>query len=99
MSPFSSVSHDDGTALLVVLGNTELHDGSLARDSQLLVDLVLNWETVSIPAETALDVEALHGPITGDNILDGRGKKMAVMRKTGSERRTVVESVARATFR
>ena len=98
MSPFGSISHDDGAALLVVLGNTELHDGSLTRDSQLLVNLVLNWETVGIPAETALNVETLHGPVTGDDILDGRGEKMAVMRKTGSERRTIVESIARATF-
>jgi hypothetical protein len=60
---------------------------------------VLNRKTVSIPTEATLDMKALHGPVSGNNILDGGGKKMSVVRQAGRERRTIVEIVSRATFR
>jgi hypothetical protein len=44
-------------------------------------------------------MKALHGPVSRDDILDGGGKKMSVMREAGRERRSVVESIARTTFR
>jgi len=44
-------------------------------------------------------MKALHGPVSGDNILDGGGKKMSVVRQARRERRTIVEIVSRAAFR
>jgi hypothetical protein len=86
----------------------------------LLVDLVLNGETMRVPAEschdlglallnidvskikalplTPLDVEALHGPIPRDDVLDGRRAKVAIVRQAGSERGAIVECVERAAF-
>lgn len=98
VSPFAGISHDNGSTLLVVLGDTEFHDGSLTRNSQLLVNLMLNGQTVCIPAKASLDVVALHGPVTRDNILDGGGQKMAVVRQTGCKRRTIIEGISRASF-
>jgi len=54
---------------------------------------VLNGKTVCIPAEAALDIVAFHGPVSWDDILDGRSEKMAVMGQTGCERGAIVESV------
>ena len=93
MAPLLTVPHDDGAALGVVLLEAHLHDGGLARDAQLLVDLVLDGQAVRVPAEAALDVEALHGPVSGDDVLDGGGEQVAVMGEAGREGRAIVESV------
>ena len=95
VSPFLTESHDDRPTLGVVLLETQLHDGVPARDAQLLVDLVLDGQTVGIPSKSALDMEALHGPVSRNDILDGGCQKMAIVRKTGRERGAVVESVER----
>jgi hypothetical protein len=49
--------------------------------------------TVSVPAETTLDVVALHRPVTGDDVLDGRSQQVTVMRGAGSEGRAIVEGI------
>jgi len=54
---------------------------------------MLNRQTMSIPAEAALDMEALHGPVSRDDVLDGRGKQVAVVRQAGREWRTIVENI------
>lgn len=96
MTPFSGVAHDNSATLLVVLGNAEFHDSCLAGDSQLLVNFVLDGQSMSVPAEATLNMEALHGPITGDDILDCGGQKMAIMGQSGCKGRSIVESVSRA---
>lgn len=93
VAPLLAVPHDDGAALGVVLFEAHLHDGGLARDAQLLVDLVLDGQAVGVPAEAALDVEALHGPVSGDDVLDGGGQQVAVVGEAGREGRAIVEGV------
>ena len=39
------------------------------------------------------DVEAVHGLVPGDDVLDGAGEDVAVVRESGGERRPVVEDV------
>ena len=48
---------------------------------------------MSVPAETTLDVVSLHRPVTGNDVLDGRGKQVTVVRGAGSEGRAIVEGV------
>jgi hypothetical protein len=99
VSPFCGIAHNNRTTLLVILGNTEFHDGSLSRDSKLLVNLMLDRKAMGIPTKATLDMKALHGPVSRDDILDGGGKKMSVVRQAGRERRSIVEIVSRAAFR
>lgn len=95
--PFRSVAHDNGAALLVVLCNSNLLHSSFSRNTQLLVNLVFNGESMSIPSKSSLDVIALHGPISRDDVLDGGRQQMAIVRKTGSEWRAIIECVRWAT--
>ena len=99
VSPFLGVAHNNRATLFVVLGNAELHHGSFPRDSKFLVNLVFDGKTMSIPTKAAFDVKALHGPVSRNDILDGGGKKMPIVRKSSRERRPVVESVVRTAFR
>ena len=69
MSPFSRVSHDNLTAGRVVLVDTHIHDVLLAFDVELFVNLVLDGETVSVPAESTFDVETVGPRVTGHHIL------------------------------
>ena len=53
---------------------------------------------MAVPAEAASDMEAVHGLVPGDDVLDGAGEDVAVVRESGGERRTVVENVLRRVF-
>lgn len=48
---------------------------------------------MAVPAEAAGDVVAVHGLVAGDDILDGAGENVSVVRESGGERRAVVEDV------
>lgn len=97
--PFRSVAHDNGAALLVVLCNSNLLHSLFSRDTQLLVNLVFDRESMSIPSKPSLDVIALHRPVSRDDVLDGGRQQMAIMRKTCSEWRAIIECVRWATSR
>lgn len=94
-APFLPIPHDNTTAFTVVCLETHLHNSGLACDTKLLVDFVLNGETVRVPAEPSRNVVALHGPIPRNDVLDGRGQHVAIMRQTGRKRRAIVEDVRR----
>jgi hypothetical protein len=49
--------------------------------------------TMCVPAKATLDMVTLHGPVAGNNVLDGRCQQVAIMRCTGSEGRAVVKGV------
>ena len=49
--------------------------------------------TVGVPAETTLNMVSLHRPVTRNDVLNGRGQQMTVVRGTGSEGRAIVEGV------
>ena len=99
MPPLLTIPHHNGAALGVVLLQPQLHDGGLARDAELLINLMFNGQAVGVPAKTTLNVEALHGPVSRDDVLDGRGQEMAVMREASRERRAIVEGVVGVSLR
>ena len=68
-APFRGESHDNLTAELVVLLDTE--GFTLGRVSNLvnLVNLELNGQTVAIPTKATGNVVALHGSVASDDIL------------------------------
>lgn len=65
----------------------------------LLVDLMFNRQAVSIPPEPPLNMVTLHGPIPGDDVLDGRSEQVAIVRKSSGERGTIVEGIQRTALR
>ena len=63
------------------IGLTHLHDSIPARNFQLLVDFILDGYAVSVPAESPANMVPFHGPISGDNILDGGGEQVSIVGK------------------
>jgi hypothetical protein len=57
------------------------------------VDLVLDGQTMAVPAEASGDVVATHGLVASDDILDGPSKDVAVVRQPRRKRGTVIENV------
>lgn len=64
----------------------------------LLVDLMLNGQAVRVPAETPLNMEALHGPIPRDDVLDGGGEEVAIVWQASCERWSIIKGVERPAF-
>lgn len=48
---------------------------------------------MAIPSESTGDVVAGHGLVPGDDVLDGSGEDVAIVREAGGEGRAVVEYV------
>ena len=69
-----------------------------AVDAQSILCKGFNGESVGIPAETAFDIVAPHGLVTGDHVLDGTGKEVSVVGQSGGKGRTVVKDVFVAAF-
>ena len=80
--PFGRVGHHDGPALGIVLFDAHLLDSVARRKAQSLVDFVLDGDPVRVPAEAAADVVALHGPVPRDNVFDGGGEEVAIVRQS-----------------
>ena len=83
-------------ALLALLDEglqTVLLDLLLAVETQLLLDLQLHGQTVSIPSCLARYLVALHRAVARDHVLDDTRQDMSYMRLAVGRRRTVVEHV------
>lgn len=59
------------------------------------VDLVLNGQSMAIPAEPARDMVATHGLMASDDILDSPGEDVTVVGQPRRERGPIVENVLR----
>ena len=68
----------------------------LAVDAELLLDLKLNGQTVSIPTRLTKHALALHRVISRNHILDNTGEDVTYMRLTVCGRGTVEEGVVLA---
>jgi hypothetical protein len=67
--PLVGVLQDDGATLGVVLVDTHRHDVGFRCDVELLVDLMLDWETMGVPTETPLDMVTSRVGISRDDVL------------------------------
>ena len=90
--PLFLIGHDDSPALCIVLVDAHGHHIFLALNAELLVDLVLNGQTVAVPTESTVDIVTGRVSVSGDDILDGTCEEMAIVGKAGSEGRAVVEA-------
>ena len=99
VSPLLGVSHNDASALIIVGLETNLVIVVLSLDSELLIDLVLNGEAVTVPPESSLDVSSVLRPVSGDSVLNGSNHNVSVVREACSEGRTVIEGVWRTVLR
>lgn len=91
--PFLHIASNNAPAGLVVLTDPHFHNLFAARDVELLINLVLDGEAVAVPAEAARDVVAGHRLVARDDVLDGAGEYVAVVREAGGEGGAVVEDV------
>jgi hypothetical protein len=64
-------------------------------DLQLLVDLILDRQTVAIPPEPSRNGVSSLGGVSADDVLDGSSCDVSVVRSSSGEGRTIVESVWR----
>lgn len=60
-------------------------------DIHLLLDDILDRETVTVPPEPSLNILALHRLIPWDHILDRPRKQVTIVRSPGRKRRSVIE--------
>ena len=91
--PLLAIAHDNAAALLVIVADAHGEHVILGADAELLVDLVLDGQAMAVPAEAARDVVAGGGLVARDDVLDGAGEDVAVVRQARGERRAVVEDV------
>eukprot|EP00966_Prymnesium_polylepis_P237473 5492223-Prymnesium_polylepis.2 len=89
--PLLGVAHHNLAALGVVVGDAHLEHIVASLDVERLVDLKLDRQPVAVPPEAALDVVARLVSVAADDVLDGAGEDVAVVRQTRGERRAVVE--------
>jgi hypothetical protein len=82
LSPLGRISHDDGTALRVVLVNGHVQYILLALDAERFVDLVLNGKTMGVPAKATRNMVSLHVPVPRDDVLNGASQEMAIVGKS-----------------
>ena len=87
------VTLHDLAALGVVAGDAELRDDLGRGYAELLVDFVLDRQTVAVPAEATQHVAPFHRPVARHDVLQRRRHQVTVVRQPGRERRAVVEDV------
>ena len=93
IAPLAHISLHNATTLVVISSHTELFDRLLCGQTQLLINLMLNRQTMTVPTKTAHDIPTFHGPVTRHNVLYSAGHKVAVMRQTGSKWRSIVKNI------
>jgi len=54
---------------------------------------MLNRQAVCVPSESALDVKALLRPVSWDDVLNGRGEQVAIVRQARRKGRSIVEGI------
>ena len=91
--PFARVLEHLAAAGFVELVDAEVLDFGNAREAQFVLDEGFNRKAVAVPTETARNLLALHGPVTRNDVLDGTGQQVTVVRKARCKRRAIVESV------
>lgn len=91
--PFLWVSHNNSSASLVVFLNTHLVHVLFVLNFQLFIDLVFDWQTVTIPSESSRNVVTGLGSIAANNVFNSACCDVTVMRSSSSEGRSIVKSI------
>ena len=91
LAPQARVAQHNRPAGLIVLVHAKGPDLRRRLQTEVLLDLHLNRQTVGIPTKTPLYAVAAHGPIPRDNVLEGAGQQVAIVRGAGGKRRTVIK--------
>mmetsp|Transcript_26727 Transcript_26727/g.48540 ORF Transcript_26727/g.48540 Transcript_26727/m.48540 type:complete len:432 (-) Transcript_26727:138-1433(-) len=89
--PFLSVAGDNGATGRIVLVNAHFQHLISVRNVEFLINLVLHWKAVAIPASPPLHLLSRHGCIPRHNILNRTRQNMSVMRKPRRKRRSIVK--------
>ncbi len=90
--PVGDVAHDRDAAFLDEVADTDLAlDALLVEDPELLLDLVLDGQPVSIPASLSRTVKTAHRLVTRVQILERPGEHMVNAGTPVGRRRTLVE--------
>lgn len=97
-SSLGAVSHHDGPAQFVILGESEFNQVFFAVDIVLYVYLVLDRESVAVSSEPAFYVVPGLVCISADDVFDGAGCDVAIVRQTSGEGRSVIEGIGSLAF-
>ena len=90
-APLGLIAHHDGSAFRVVLGDAHFKDIFFALDTQLLVNFVLNRQTMTVPAKATVHVMTGRVGEASHDILHCSCKKVTIMGQARSKRRSIVE--------
>jgi len=90
-APFLRVAEHRGAAGLVEVGDAEALDICLGVEAEILLDEVLDGQSVAIPAEASVHLVALHRLEAGNDVLDRAGHEVAEVGKSRGEGGAVVE--------
>ena len=93
-APFVGVLPDALLALFAEGFDAVTFDILLAVELQKLFNFDLNGKTLGVPTGFTVNNTALHGLVTGNNVLHNTGKNMTDMGLTVSRRRSVIECEA-----
>lgn len=93
--PLGRVGQHNGFAFLVVVSDSVIENLISVSDSEFFVNLELDGKSVTVPAESSLDVVAGHGGVSCDDVFDGSCSDVAVVWEAGCERGSVVEGEER----
>jgi hypothetical protein len=93
MTPLFYITQHRGTAGFVEFGYSEFFYIRLGIKSQFRFYKIFYRQPVTVPAETAFYLHALHGLVTGNNVLYGIRYKMTKMGQPRGERRAVIKNI------
>ena len=92
------ISHHYSSAGIIIIPNTHLQSLFFVCYLQFFINLVLNWQAMTIPSKTPFNkMTSLRG-ISTYYIFDGSSCYMAIMRGSSCKRRSIIESVRRIMF-
>jgi hypothetical protein len=91
--PLSRILKHNRPAFLIVNVNSKIENLLSIFDIKLLINLKLNWESVTIPAEPLGNMIPIHRSIPNNYIFYCTSSNVTIMGQTCGKRRTIIESV------
>ena len=90
--PLFGVAEDDPAAGFVEFVNAVGFDFAFSGEMKHFLHFIFDGEPVTVPAESAFAVFSAHGLIAGNDIFNGAGEEVSIVRQSGCERGAVVEN-------
>ena len=93
--PNVGISHDNVPALFIVVFDAHIEDLLFCCDFELLINLVFNWQPVTIPTKSSRNEMSSLASIPTDNIFNGSCSDVAVVRSACSKGGSIIKCEGR----